>query len=164
MQNMNWGDYEYFLAVARFGSALSASRQLGVNHTTISRRIAALEAGLGCRLFEKSKTGYRLTEDGMSIFSTVEAIEENVHKIGKRTLGRNHQAAGTVNVSISEVIYTNLIVPYLGDFCLSYPRIDLNFLLSDSVENLNQRSVDIALRLTDSPVIPPFLTEAKSRN
>ena len=70
-----WSDLRHFLAVARGGSTLSASKILGVNQTTVARRVGALEEALGEKLFEKTAGGYRLTEVGSAMVQNAERVE-----------------------------------------------------------------------------------------
>ena len=84
-----WSDLRHFLAVARSGSTLSAAKILGVNQTTVARRIAALEEALGEKLFEKTAGGYRLTEVGSAMVQNAERVESEIE--GVRPHGRPAQ-------------------------------------------------------------------------
>ena len=73
---MNWDDLRFFLAVARAGTLQAAARQLGVDHTTVSRRIKALEAGLGQALFARHLAGHELSPAGLALLPKAEAMEQ----------------------------------------------------------------------------------------
>ncbi|WP_438820244.1 LysR family transcriptional regulator [Burkholderia lata] len=75
----NWDDYRYFLAVAQTGTLSAAAERLGTEHTTVSRRIRALETVLNSRLFHKSTTGYVLTPEGARVLEVVQGIERAFH-------------------------------------------------------------------------------------
>jgi len=83
----NWGDLRFFLATARKGSTLAAARDLSVNQTTIARRIAALEAALSVRLFDRHQDGYRLSEAGAAVFTQAECIAAEAEAL-ERLVGR----------------------------------------------------------------------------
>ena len=70
-----WSDLRYFLAVARSGKLTEAARRLEVEHSTVSRRLAALEHALGARLFDKEPGGYKLTADGEKLLPSAESME-----------------------------------------------------------------------------------------
>ena len=84
---INWDDYQYFLKVALLGSLNGAAEVLGVNHSTVFRRINSLENKMDVRLFERLKTGYVLTEAGEEIIEQVQHIEDQVHEIYLKLLG-----------------------------------------------------------------------------
>ena len=88
-QLANWDDLRVFLAVARTGSLSGAARSLGVNHSTVFRRIAGLEEMLGVRLFERMPTGYTLTPAGVETLGIVERIEENVATLDRTVTGQD---------------------------------------------------------------------------
>ena len=75
MSDFNWNDLRAFLAVARTGRLTAASARVGADHTTVARRIAALEGGIGARLFDRSPAGYVLTAHGERLMPTAEKIE-----------------------------------------------------------------------------------------
>lgn len=83
---MEWSDLEVFLAAVRTGSYTAAGRQLGINRTTIGRRVEALEKSLGLPLFEKNPVGYAPNAAGARLLATAEAVEREVasmlHDIG----------------------------------------------------------------------------------
>ena len=76
MNNMNWDDLRFFLAVCRKGSVTGAGKALGVNHTTVARRIAALEKGIGTRLFNHSRGGYEMTQAAENMYERAMQMEE----------------------------------------------------------------------------------------
>ena len=71
----DWNDLRYFLELSRQGKLVKAALRLQVDHTTVSRRIASLEKQLQARLFDKSPTGYQLTDAGMRLLPMAEKIE-----------------------------------------------------------------------------------------
>ena len=86
---MEWDDLRHFLAVARAGSLADAARQLKTSPATVGRRVAALEAQLGARLFDRKQTGYTLTESGAAIHKKAEEVEEAVLSVEREALGRD---------------------------------------------------------------------------
>ena len=97
-----WDDLRVFLAIARGGSLSAAARSLGVNHSTVFRRINSLEERLQVRLFERSRKGYTLTEAGEEIFSSVEQIEDQIFEIQRKLLGKDIRLSGTLKISTTD--------------------------------------------------------------
>jgi len=85
---LDWNDLRYFLAVARGGSTLAASRTLRTSQTTVARRIAALEQALGVTLFEKRQAGYALTPAGEDLLPRAEQVQQGVGALRLRTRAR----------------------------------------------------------------------------
>ena len=80
----NWNDLRHFLAVAREGSTGAAAKALGVNQSTVQRRLQALQKGLGCVLAERDGTGYRLTAHGKDLLASVANVEAAVDAVQRR--------------------------------------------------------------------------------
>ena len=98
---MNWDDLRVFLAVLRHGSASQAARQLGLNHTTVARRIRLLEEALGTLLFERSRShGFTLTRDGQQLVPHAEAVEQALQAASERVSGSGSALAGHVRIGL----------------------------------------------------------------
>jgi DNA-binding transcriptional LysR family regulator len=143
---MEWDDFKHFLAVARSGSLSEAARLLKTSPATVGRRIAALEARLGARLFDRQQTGYALTESGEAIRLKAEDVEEAVLSVERAVFGRDLRATGKVRVATAEDIATYVIAPRLAEFRQSYPGIVLEIVASWDVVSLTRREADIAIR------------------
>jgi DNA-binding transcriptional LysR family regulator len=143
---MEWDDLKHFLAVARAGSLADASRQLRTSPATVGRRVAALEARLGARLFNRNQTGYTLTETGSAIVSKAEEVEEAVLSVEREALGRDLNVSGRVRLATSDELAANVITPHFSEFRRCYPRILLEIVARIELANLSRREADIALR------------------
>jgi DNA-binding transcriptional LysR family regulator len=153
MQSINWDDLRYCLAVVREGSVSAASRKLDVNHTTVSRRISALEAELRAKLFDRSTTGWLLTPFGEGILRSVEAMDEDVNAIRRQATADAQDLRGRIRVTAPDTCIQRLLLPGLKDFAVRYPEIEIELIASDTVFNLAVHEADIAFRATDDP--PP---------
>src|SRR3546814_2348607 len=98
-QPKNWEDLRVFLAVARAGSLSGAARTLGLNHSTVFRRIAVFEARLGVLLFERLPTGYLLTPAGEELQDGALRIEEEIASLSRKVSGQDMRLSGTVRVT-----------------------------------------------------------------
>jgi DNA-binding transcriptional LysR family regulator len=86
----DWNDLKYLIAVARHGSTLAAARALGVNQSTVQRRVAELEARLNVRLFERQPSGYRLTPAGSEVLSAAETVSAAVEEFERQAARAAH--------------------------------------------------------------------------
>lgn len=153
--SMDWDDIRYFLAVSRTGSIRSAATRLGVNHSTVSRRIAQLEQQLGVRLFEKLPTGYLITAAGDEIVDLSERMEEQVNALERKVYGRDTGLTGKLRVTLPQVLATHLIMPDIVRFTRANPAIELEIISSYETLNLTRRQADVAIRLIYENQNPP---------
>jgi DNA-binding transcriptional LysR family regulator len=98
---IDWDDVRYFLAVARGGSVRAAAEGLGVNHSTVLRRIAQLEERLGVHMFEKLPSGYRLTAAGDEVLEFADLMEASSHQLETRVFGRDQSVRGLLRVTLA---------------------------------------------------------------
>jgi len=152
---MNWNDFKFFLAVAREQSLSGAAKVLAVKHTTVARRVQALEQHLGTRLFDRSRTGYRMTQAAENLLDQVQELEERFHQLDRLAAGQDAALAGPLKLTIAHELANRLVIPRIGDFCLAFPQIELQLLLTKSMADLATMEADIAIRMTPSP--PEYL-------
>jgi len=148
---MNWDDLKIFLAVAEAPSMRVAAKKLRVSHSTVSRRIEALEASLGVRLFDRMPDGYRLTLSGDELMPVALDMEERLNSFGRNVVGRDDALEGQVCVTIPEVAATTFFMPYFIDFMNKYPEIQIKIRDSFEVFDLSRREADVAIRFTSKP-------------
>jgi DNA-binding transcriptional LysR family regulator len=155
MHNQNWDDLRFFLALCREGSATGAGRSLEVNHTTVARRIRALEDNLGTRLFDHSRNGYEMTQAAEDMYEHARRMEEITQAIDRDVFGQDTELKGPLKLTVAHDVAERLVVPRLREFHDAYPCIDLDILTTTGLVDLAAREADIALRLTDKP--PDYL-------
>lgn len=148
---MNWDDLRIFLAVARSGSISGAARQLGVQHSTISRRIRQFEEKLGTRLLERKRSGYELTPAGENVKQAASKIECEVLGVDGALLGQDTNLVGPLRVTAINNMASSVLMPMFASFSEKHPQVELHIIVSNSDASLSQREADIAIRLTNSP-------------
>lgn len=148
---MNWDDMRLFLAVARSGSISGAAKQLGVQHSTVSRRLRSLEEKLGARLVERKKAGYELTVAGENIKQSAIRIEREMLGVDKALLGKDTNLVGPLRVTAINNMASSVLMPMFARFSDDHPQVDLHIVVSNMDASLAQREADIAIRLTNSP-------------
>ena len=148
---MEWDDYRYFLAVEQAGSVQGGAKRLGVNHTTVLRRIASLEKRLGARLFERLRTGYTPTAAGEELRETAQRVEQALLNVEHRLAGKDMQLSGIVRVTTTDTLFRGLMLPHLLEFRRRHPRIQLQVVGTNQLANLTRREADVAIRATNRP-------------
>jgi DNA-binding transcriptional LysR family regulator len=155
---IDWDDVRYFLAVARGGSVRAAAGRLGVNHSTVLRRIAQLEERLRTQMFEKLPTGYRLTTAGEEVLELAEQMEASSYKLETRVFGRDRSVSGRLRVTLPPFLATHLLMPDLADFASAHPDVEMEIVSTGEVVNLTNREADVAIRIvSDRKTLPPNL-------
>lgn len=149
---MNWDDLRLFLAVAREGSISGGARQLGIQHSTVSRRLRALETELGVRLIERKKSGYELTVGGENLKSAARKIEHEVLEVDGTLRGKDARLTGELRVSAINNMASTVLMPMFASFSKRYPDVDLHVMVSNKYASLSEREADIAIRLTNTPM------------
>jgi DNA-binding transcriptional LysR family regulator len=143
---MEWGDLRYVLALADAGSMVAAARALGVEHTTVSRRIAALERDLGVRLFVRTPDGQRPTSAGEAAIATGRVLQRSILELETAIAGTDDCPSGTVRLTTSEG-FLPVVVPHLPRLYAEYADIKVELLTGNNVFDLHRNEADIALRL-----------------
>lgn len=152
---IDWDDVRYFLAVARGGSVRAAAKRLGVNHTTVLRRIAQLEQRLEAQMFEKMPSGYRLTVAGEEVLELADQMEASSHQLETRVFGRDQGVRGRLRVTMSPPLANHLLMPDVANFARLYPDIEMEILSSGDLANLTSREADVAIRVVyDRKTLP----------
>ena len=140
-----------FLAVARTGSISGGAKQLGVQHSTVSRRLRSLEEKLGARLIERKKGGYELTAAGENIKQSAIRVEREMLGVDEALLGKDTHLIGPLRVTAINNMASSVLMPMFARFSDEHPQVDLHIIVSNMDASLAQREADIAIRLTNSP-------------
>lgn len=144
---MNWDDVRIFLAVARAGQILAASRRLALNHATLSRRLTALEEALGTRLFIRRTNGCELTAEGEGFLASAERMETEMLAAQSR-LGRTDTAiAGTVRIGAPDGFGVSFLAPRMGRLIERHPELKIQLVPVPRAFSLSSREADIAITL-----------------
>lgn len=147
----DWDDVRYFLAVARQGSLSGAARILGVNHSTVLRRINALEATMAVRLFDKLPRGYVLTPAGDELHQAALGVEERLVEVGLSLSGRDTSITGTLRVTTVDVIAMHVLPRHIAAFHARHPGIRVDVTVAEASLSLTRREADVAIRVTNRP-------------
>ena len=149
MHSLDWNDLRYFLAVSRAGSLVGAARSLGVRHSTVGRRVEALEAALGVRLFSRAPDGLALTEAGSAIVPLAEEAERAVAAVERRVAGGDQRIDGIVRVTTSKS-FSSFLMRRLPELQAQYPTLTVEVLSGNAALDLMRREADLAIRFVET--------------
>ena len=141
----DWNDLKFFLALSRQGKLVRAAARLHVDHTTVSRRIAALEKQLDVRLFDKSPNGYQLTDAGLRLLPLAEEIETRSNRLYREIAGKDARLSGTVRVATPEALGSQVIARHITEFKREHPDIEIELVAETRRMSLSKREADIAI-------------------
>jgi DNA-binding transcriptional LysR family regulator len=149
-QRMDWNDLRLVLAVADEGTLSGAARRLRVTHSTVFRRLGAIEEDLGVRLFERFRDGYSATPAGETTAALAARFADDFVALERRLSGQDLRPSGTVRIATTDTICTMLMrhVPALRAM---HPEIRLEITISNAMANLTRREADIAVRPVPEP-------------
>jgi len=144
-------DLHTLLAIAREGTLAGAARRLRVNHSTVFRRLGAIEARLETRLFERQGGSYVTTAAGEDLLRTAERVEAEVEALERRLSGQDLRLTGSLRLTAPDDLAEVVVMPLLARFRDSYPDITVELAVDNRMLNLTRREADIALRPTRRP-------------
>jgi len=153
----DWDSLRHFLEVARTQRVSAAARRLGVEHTTVARRVRALERDLGVLLFEKSRgAGYRLTDDGQRLLGHAEQMESAMLTAREQLSGVGQELSGHLRIGTTEGFGSYVLTPLAADFQRRHPRITLDILPVPRFVSLSKREADLAVTI-ERPQRGPYV-------
>ena len=150
-QMENWDDLKYALAVHRHGGLSGAARALGVNHSTVSRRLSALEKSMGVRLFDRFASGLKVTPFGKDAVLAAEKMEEYAFELDLSIAGKDRELAGPLKVSAPQLLIQVVLAAVFAEFKNLYPNIDLTVIATSRAVNLHKREADVSILASDAP-------------
>lgn len=157
---LDWNDFQAFLAIARAGQLARAGTALGVDATTVGRRLRRLEEKLATTLFEQTREGQVLTEAGEALLERVEAMAQAASAISEGSSGAGG-LSGTLRISASEGFGSWILAGQVPAFIAAHPGLTLDIVASSGFLSLSKREADIAVMLS-RPKAGPVLARKLS--
>jgi len=150
-QDFDWDDLKHLLAVAHHGSTLAAGRALGLDQSTVQRRLTELERRFGQPLVQRQPSGYRLTEFGHALLPHAQRVEDAVAAFKQQLVTVAAEVAGVIRVTCPEpIVYRITQSTLLQRFSERYPALQVHFVMSDKYIDLAKGEADVALRSGDT--------------
>jgi DNA-binding transcriptional LysR family regulator len=148
---LSWDDFRLIKAVSERRSLPAAAAGLGLNHSTVFRRLGQIEDAVGTRLFERHRSGYVATPAGEEMARLAERFDSDISAFALKLAGQEIKPAGELRVTTNDTLLVDLLTPVFGGFLAQCPDIRLEVLLSNQALNLSKRDADVAIRATDHP-------------
>ncbi|MDH4609270.1 LysR family transcriptional regulator [Pseudomonas sp. BN102] len=153
---MDWDNLRFFLELSRAGKLTAAALRLGVDHTTVSRRVQALEKSMDTPLFMRAAAGYSLTEAGRNLLPQAEAMESAFSAIEQARAGQKDSLSGQVRIGATEGYGFVMLAPQLAEFTQRHPSLGIDLLAVPRTVQLSRREADIVITL-ERPERGPFI-------
>ncbi len=147
---MDWDDLHLVLAVFREGTLSGAARRLNVTHSTVFRRLGAIEQKIGARLFERFRDGYAPTPAGETAAASAARLEEEVLTLERKLSGQDLRPSGTVRIATTDTL-SAMVMRHLPAMRDQHPEIQPEIVISNAMANLTRREAEIAIRPTPAP-------------
>jgi len=144
---INWNDLRVVLAICREGTLGGAGRVLGVDQTTVTRRLTALERALDARLFDRREGRLVPTAAGEQVIDRAEKAEAELAALERDVAGRDARPGGQVRVTAVPTIANRLLAVHAGSLFEQFPEIRLDLIAEPALLSVTRREADIAIRL-----------------
>lgn len=146
----DWGDLQVFVAVCEAGSLSRAAARLRINHSTVLRRVQALEKALGLVLFERGGT-YVLTPAGRDLLAGLDGAAGQIEGSRAQVQGHDDQVRGEVRLTTTDTLVHGMLMPLLREFCALHPDVSLRIVVNNHFLSLTRREADVAIRGSNRP-------------
>lgn len=147
----DWDDFRLVRAIAETGTLAGAADALGLNHSTVFRRLGAIEEEIGQRLFDRLRQGYEPTALGADMSARAARMEADVAEFERRLVGGDPRPQGELKVATNDSFAAYLLAPLVVEFHRRQPLIRLDVIVGSTAINLARREADVALRATAEP-------------
>jgi DNA-binding transcriptional LysR family regulator len=148
---LSWDEFRLVKSIAEARSLVGAAERLGVNHSTVFRRLAAVESAVGARLFERARAGYEPTAAGEEMIALAITMAESVQEFERRVAGRDVKPTGELTVTMPGAVGLHLMPGIVAEFRAQHPGVVITLILSNQMLDLSRRDADVAIRLTNDP-------------
>jgi DNA-binding transcriptional LysR family regulator len=151
MQQLNWDNLRYVLMVANKGSISAAARELGVNRSTVLRRIERFQQDLNCRIFDRNSDGYALTPEAEKMIDAAREVESTLFDMQRQIEGQELRLEGKLCITTTDTFMVGMLAGPLARFRKRHPHILIDVLVTNRILDLTRRDADIAIRPASSP-------------
>jgi DNA-binding transcriptional LysR family regulator len=148
---LSWDQFRLVKAIADARSLVGAAGRLGVNPSTVFRRLASVEAVVGARLFDRSRAGYEPTVAGEDMIALAATMSESIIEFERRVAGRDVKPTGELSVTIAVGVGLHFMPAIVAQFRAANPGVVVELILANEALDLSRRGADVAVRLTNDP-------------
>ncbi len=147
----DWNDLQIFLALERGKTAREAGARLKVSHSTISRRIDAMEKRFGTKLFDRTPDGFVPNASGARILARAQQIEAEMLELERLVVGADVRLQGDIRLTAPPPVSEYLILPMIAEFKKQFPLITIDLESKYGHADLSRRDADLAIRFSEKP-------------
>ncbi len=144
---MNWDDLRFFIVLSRKRSFLAAASELRLTHSTVSRRLSALEAALQTQLFHRTERGCRLTPAGEKLLPYAEQLESTIAALEEEVSGRDKTLSGAIRIGAPDGFGNCFLAPRLGKFQRLHPELEIELVAVPMYYSLARREIDLLITI-----------------
>lgn len=148
---LNWDDLRTIWILVEEGTLSAAGARLGVNYTTVARRVARVEARLGRPIFERHPEGYLPGPDAKELAQAAQRMSAEEHDVMRKLSGRDQSLQGVLTFTTPQLLLQYHFLPVLSDFTAAHPKVDLVVRAGFDLLDLSRREADLAVRVSDTP-------------
>lgn len=157
-QKNEWSDIYCAYQVARLGTLSAAANELGVHHSTILRRIDALEKQLNTRLFHRHARGYTPTEAGKLLYQSADETQENFNKLMGKLAGVDEQLTGTLVITTVNS-FVPVLTPLMAEFQQTHPKLRIDLVDDSRIFKLEYGEAHVSIRPGGKPNDPDYIVQ-----
>jgi DNA-binding transcriptional LysR family regulator len=148
---LSWDEFRLVKSIAEARSLVGAAERLGVNHSTVFRRLAAVESAVGARLFERARAGYEPTAAGEEMIALASTMAESVLEFERRVAGRDIKPTGELTVTVPGAVGLHFMPAIVAQFQAQNLGVVVELIMTNQTLDLSRRDADVAIRLTNDP-------------
>lgn len=151
VRNLAWDDFRLVKAVAEARSLPSAASLLGIDHSTVFRRLKQIETALGTSLFVRHRSGFVATAAGEEMVALATRLDGDITAFARKVAGREVSPSGDLRVTTNDALLVHLLTPIFVRFRRRWPEVRLDIVLANQALNLSRRDADVAIRAGTRP-------------
>ncbi|QMU59115.1 MAG: LysR family transcriptional regulator [Boseongicola sp.] len=156
IRGLDWSDLHLILAICRSESLSGAARTLGINHSTVSRKINAIEDKTGVRFFDRLPQGYLMTKAGHAAHEHAQRIEKEVDDLSRKILAQDATLSGPIRLTCSEGLAVELAPKLVAEFCKEHPDVSVHIEPQHTTLDLSKKAAEVAVRYAKNPAESAF--------
>lgn len=153
---LDWDNVRVFLELTRSQGLVDAAKKLGIDHSTVSRRMRKFEEQVGTQLFDRNNVGYKLTPEGHRLMEYAETMESTVYAATEELGEHNRLLSGQVRLGATEGFGAVVLAPHLANFCGRNPHISVDLIAVPRFVSLSKREADVAVSI-ERPQSGPYV-------
>ena len=149
--SVSWDDLRTVLMLVRHQTLAGAADALGINYTSVARRIRRAEQKLDQPLFDRLPDGYHPTDKGLLLAKHASRMEEAEHGLMRQLQGAETALSGPLTITAPQLLIANFLSPVIDRFVTAYPQVNLRVLANNDLLDLTRREADMAIRVSRNP-------------